>query len=60
MDKYSNRLQNLRVGIVLTIILSAASVLARLLIPLGVDNQGTAEDAVWFDDVELYRLPNTT
>jgi hypothetical protein len=26
------------------------------LILLGVGGQSTAEDAVWFDDVELYRL----
>jgi hypothetical protein len=28
----------------------------RLLILLGVGGQSTAEDVVWFDDVELYRL----
>ncbi len=29
----------------------------RLLILLGVDGQSTAEDAAWFDDVELCKLP---
>jgi len=29
----------------------------RLLILLGVDGQNTAEDSVWFDDVELCKLP---
>jgi hypothetical protein len=28
----------------------------RLLILLGVGGQSTPEDAVWFDDVELYRV----
>ena len=28
----------------------------RLLILLWVEDQNTAEDVVWFDDVELYRL----
>ena len=30
----------------------------RLLILLGVGSQGTAEDVVWFDDVEIYGLTN--
>ncbi len=29
----------------------------RLLILLSTEGQNTAEDAVWFDDVELYKLP---
>jgi hypothetical protein len=30
----------------------------RLLILLGVGGQSAAEDVVWFDDVELYRMPS--
>jgi hypothetical protein len=28
------------------------------LIQLGVGGQSAAEDVVWFDDVELYRMPS--
>ena len=31
----------------------------RLLILLSVGGQGTTEDVIWFDDVELYRLTDS-
>ena len=39
-------------------VVEAPEGIGRLLILLGVGGQGTTEDVIWFDDVELYRLTN--